>query len=523
MSPITSSGLSRRKACLTCSTKKRRCDMLYPSCTRCSTTNTTCIYTANTSNPIVQQLINGQESNEKCKKDRNILITPGISYGDIPTSGTATVTDNNGISGRSGSPSNNQTSYLLKIMNSTPPTSPSLPSFVDAMFDIPMELEGSAQNVVLSEPAQPVVVSDDMLRTPSVYPDQRTSVPVPSPSQQQQQQQQQQQEKDLEDISITTPPDSVGHVSPADFDSSALTQVKRLRFFNLNYRTVQGMPYSEEASDLFVRRIHQYPKLFLKKLKVSFIHPSLYPRGYPPVLLTALAVCSLYINRPDVRVTAGDSASRPVVAADFNRSINQLVESMLLPMPVMAALPIHDKLALAQALILTQCIRLYSGDIRFATQAEKIVLPLTALFDDLVAHVHDLYSTQQEPFYWNQWIFVHSITRTCFLGSFIQGLYYFLREQPEYNLVAPFLPMSLSRAKWRASSEAEWSKALSTDSQPYEKTLGETFVVFDTIEGKNLHELCYEAILMFCFCFGVDRLQSELQIDFDEYLTNSDY
>ena len=248
---------------------------------------------------------------------------------------------------------------------------------------------------------------------------------------------------------------------------------------------------SDKDQTLFIDRVRQYPKMFLRKLSTPFIHPRLYPNGMPPVLGKALAMCSLYYSINESNFTESYAA--------INQLIGQFTDQTS---------SIYDKLAAAQALVLAQSIRLFGGVIRQQSLGEKDCLRLLMLLDSLLDYVNDHPGV---PTSFQYWVLLESIVRTFFLGCLSQSLYWCQRGDKVYEpLHCKDMRMMGSKAFWEGATEHNFEEMLEQYRDYYVSANEALRIISRRKDGRNLD---FECLMLLASMNSVDFVNRNFNIN----------
>lgn len=514
--------LSRSKACKSCATMKRRCDMLYPSCSRCAKRGVACVYSGTTSNPMalyMNQMMQQQQSLDPSQESTKPQMDP------VP--GTST----------SSSSSNDSSPSTMLMMR----TGTGTPMFVDndSNNDDPL-----AEVEALVNSATGFEISDDYAPTINLasFPQQTGNL-----------------YSLLNNLSTSATLSTRYVLNPAKADcslvnasfrhfrvvntediaaSAAETWVQNaLREPDPEKREFMGskewwiqqsllraaLPHpsanpgmdelmnsdprkmTEQEVDFYISRMRQYPRMFVRTLGTPFIHHIQYAGcDLPKPLRVAYTLCSL----GEVKNNANEHAT--------HREFEDLVESLL---QFNYKGSVVDTLALAQALTLAQVVRLFGTSLRQSTAAEKHLPLLLHLLDDLVDY--HLMNAEDADASWRGWVFHQCICRTVALAYFAICLYHSARQYSHVKLLAD-LPMGMPYAMWSAKSEHEWLKA--------REQCGQYCTTFLTAKGlierlsDNNTNMCLESLILCSVHDGLDYVQQKLNInlaDHPEYIKYS--
>lgn len=238
----------------------------------------------------------------------------------------------------------------------------------------------------------------------------------------------------------------------------------------LNTAVVQDIMADQDAEDAEVvagtiyqarvefaaRRIAAVPKTFTETAQTMFIHRRYFQEKSPQVLQDALSACALYcLKTPDTQA---------LVFRNLENKAQQLIANTD---PFRISRP--DLLAVVQALLLYQIIRLFDGDIRLRAQAEVDEVTIMTWVDRLRSCMRPvapslppateaLLEPQHRAPDWLQWLLDESIRRTVCTAIMVKGFYDFLKygyDKAHTNRIG----FTAQAALWNAQSEYGWRTA----------------------------------------------------------------
>ncbi|KAF5609125.1 hypothetical protein FPANT_257 [Fusarium pseudoanthophilum] len=200
------------------------------------------------------------------------------------------------------------------------------------------------------------------------------------------------------------------------------------------------------------RLVHQV-KAFTESGQTSFIPFS--QTGTSTALRDAFAACSLY--------TARTPANASLVASEIARRAELLLQATdtaiaLCPPSSPWTLSL-DILPSVQAMLVYQCMRLFSGDDSQEGQAVQDAKSLSRWVDILQAQPPSSNSKSDQS--WKDWVRAESIQRTMIFADLVESIYTFLKfgwYQPSPRLAE--LGFTGRASIWDARSLTEWQQAI---------------------------------------------------------------
>ncbi|KAA8904728.1 hypothetical protein TRICI_005425 [Trichomonascus ciferrii] len=502
---------------------KRRCDMLYPSCSRCAKRGVPCVYSGTTSNPMALYMNQVMQQQQQQTQPQETVKAPASD----PVPGTST---------SSSSSTDSSPSTMLMMRTGTP-------MFVDNNDDPLAEVEAlvnSATGFEISDdyapninfatfPQQPSGNLYSVLHnlTSSTALSTRHSLHSARP------------DYGLINASfrhfrvIGAAAGVEDHRAPscgASSSSSKLAQGKghgpqkeneREYWIQQALLLEAGTPpeapgvdelmnaeprrMTEIEVDFYISRMRQYPRMFVRTLSTPFIHHLQYGSGceLPKPLRLAYTLCSLgeVKNKSNEHVTHKEYEDIVDALLQFNYKGS-----------------IDDTLALAQALTLAQIVRLFGTSLRQSTAAERHLPLLLHLMDDLVDH-HLMYADDADAT-WRGWVFHQCICRTVALAYFTICLYHSVRQYDHVKLLAD-LPMGMPYAMWAARNESEWLKARGQYSEYCTTFLSAKGLIERVSDYTNM---CLESLILCSVHDGLEYVQQKLNLslaDHPEYVKYS--
>ncbi|KAI1043529.1 hypothetical protein LB505_010157 [Fusarium chuoi] len=255
----------------------------------------------------------------------------------------------------------------------------------------------------------------------------------------------------------------------------------------------------KERAEYEARRLVHQVKSFSESGQTSFIHYS--QTSNSTALRDAFAACSLYTTR--------NSANASLVASEISRRAEQLIQATdaaieLCPPSSQSAISL-DLLPSIQAMLMYQCIRLFSGDNSQQEQAQQDSKSLSRWVDVFQAQASEV-SSDNSMLYpsWKDWVRTESIQRTMIVADLVESIYTFLKfdwYQPSPRLAE--LCFTGHAAIWNARSLAEWQQAR-------EKKTGlrlEMSRFRDSVKGVSLDDLDELGIMILVSYEGFEVLR----------------
>ncbi|KAF5719471.1 hypothetical protein FMUND_4657 [Fusarium mundagurra] len=210
----------------------------------------------------------------------------------------------------------------------------------------------------------------------------------------------------------------------------------------------------ERAEHEASRVVHQV-KTFAESGQTSFIHCS--HASNSTALRDAFAACCLYSTR--------NSANATLVVTEISRRAVLLIRAtdtaIALSPPTSPPTMGLDLLPSVQAMLMYQCMRLFSDDTLQQEQAEQDAKSLARWLDVLQAQTQEISSSNSEVNHsWEDWVRAESIQRTLIFADLIESIYTFLKfgwYQPSPRLAE--LGFTGHASIWNARSMTEWQQA----------------------------------------------------------------
>ncbi|KAJ6446826.1 Meiotic recombination protein rec8 [Purpureocillium lavendulum] len=429
----------RSKSCVACRRAKRRCDFALPSCLRCEQRGIQCDYPTRACGP-------GPSSGSRQRRTLHTTVPIEENRGWDPQVDHGGDDDDYGLAAAAAA--------------AAPPRTPPLDALDCMNLDI-----GTLDPVTASAPTTVSTCTS----TPANY-----SYPCAAGL------------GDFADVSL------LGFST----DASAMDMDVVHQPSALSAPTAQEFQHIEEAISQRLRfaieEIRNTPGMMIAETQTPWCHPLLYRDGMPRsiqgrnysyslahappaedstngpahanitryIRVDAHAACALYAAK--TRVNA------PII---FHAIEVRACDLLATPAPTRFL----DVLARTQALILYQIIRLFDGDMRARSSAEKAIPALESATMDLLAHVrfdavdeapareelplHPLAPTQA---FWRDWILQESARRTCLFAFFFLQVYRLLAGQRGLTCdgrLGLCHAWTLSAHLWTAPSAVEFARA----------------------------------------------------------------
>ncbi|KAF5688141.1 hypothetical protein FGLOB1_14723 [Fusarium globosum] len=246
------------------------------------------------------------------------------------------------------------------------------------------------------------------------------------------------------------------------------------------------------------RLVHQV-KAFAESGQTSFIHYS--QTSSSTALRDAFAACSLYSIR--------NSANASLVASEISRQRELLIQATdtvigLCPPSPQSTISL-DLQPSIQAMLMYQCIRLFSGDNSQQEQSQQDAKLLSSWVVVLQAQTSEAsFSNSKLGHSWEDWVRTESIQRTMIVADLVQSIYTFLKfgwYQPSPRLAE--LSFTGHAAIWNAGSLTEWQKAREQRTGPRL----EMSKFRDSVKGVSLDELDELGIMILVSYEGFEVLK----------------
>jgi hypothetical protein len=192
-----------------------------------------------------------------------------------------------------------------------------------------------------------------------------------------------------------------------------------------------------------VEQLKSYPEKLYRTSKTVFIHPRVYHPVIPFPLQEAVGASALYLEKTEVN----EAMAWDIISA----KATQLVEPR-------ASWSVSEHLTCVRALIIFQIIRLFDGDIRQRSDAEKHD-EIPAQWTDSLSQrtAATAFAESVRPATWESWVFEEAVCRTVIVPRVVQAM--FSIQKLEYcTLVKAVTEMSftMQKAPWAAPSAVHW-------------------------------------------------------------------
>ncbi|KAF5655105.1 hypothetical protein F25303_863 [Fusarium sp. NRRL 25303] len=267
---------------------------------------------------------------------------------------------------------------------------------------------------------------------------------------------------------------------------------------SLNRPVYTNNTLKERAEYEASRLVHQV-KTFAESGQTFFIHYS--QTSNSAALRDAFAACSLYTTR--------NSANACLMASEISRRAELLIQATeaaieLCP-PSSQSTTSLNLLPAIQAMLMYQCIRLFSGDNSQQEQSQQDAKSLSRWVDVLQAQTSEASSHNSRLGHsWENWVRAESIQRTMIVADLVESIYTFLKfgwYQPSPRLAE--LCFTGHSAIWNARSMVEWQQARE------EKTALrlEMSRFRDSVKGISLDELDELGIMILVSYEGFEMLK----------------
>jgi hypothetical protein len=193
--------------------------------------------------------------------------------------------------------------------------------------------------------------------------------------------------------------------------------------------------------------MQSFPRMFVRQMKTSFLHPQLYGSDMPHALQDMRMTCNLYFGGGE----GLDSRS-------FFLLLRQKVKDLLKQAEQAPSFEIL--LSCVQALVLALCIELFDFDNVHREHA----------YDRMMDFAYRLW--QQAPIQlssswspWRAWLFAETVRRTIIICNMLRTTYSQMRRR--YSIRTPFvdaLPFDSRTPLWDLMSEESWQSISSSTS-----------------------------------------------------------
>ncbi|KAL1600434.1 hypothetical protein SLS60_006819 [Paraconiothyrium brasiliense] len=243
----------------------------------------------------------------------------------------------------------------------------------------------------------------------------------------------------------------VASASSVNYSGGSASDIQHLsRFASSGVESVDAPQRSALARTEMEAALHRFktwPEKWVKEGKAPFIHPRLYASDMPKALQDAYAACAIYSTKTDQNAFVAFSV--------IESKANELLRS-----PDQGSWTSLELLAAVQALLIFQFIRLFDGDIRQRTQAEKAEPVLEAWTNRLnsITTTDRTFTTDTAPS-WRSWIFSESVRRTSTMSVFLSGIYSLVKHG--YCTLGQQVSahsFTAQRKLWDATGPLEWQR-----------------------------------------------------------------
>jgi hypothetical protein len=199
----------------------------------------------------------------------------------------------------------------------------------------------------------------------------------------------------------------------------------------------------QARTEYAARRLAEQPRILASSGQTTFIHYTQVAAS--AVLQDALAACALHALR--------NSANAGLLRAEVGRRAAGLVFAMSAATSASPAVEI-DLLPPVQALLVYQCVRLFSEEVGERARAERDEDRLRAWVGRLRRQVRPLGGDAAG---WACWVRGESVRRTVLVAGMLIGVYAFLKHGWD-QAAARVLPLGFTAQAtlWEARSAAEW-------------------------------------------------------------------
>ena len=191
-----------------------------------------------------------------------------------------------------------------------------------------------------------------------------------------------------------------------------------------------------------------------------FIHWRIYQDAMPRCLQDAYVACATYFGSIDL--------TKELVFRIIERNVEELVQDLAVPGRAISSEPcgLVQHLARTQAMLIYQAIRLYDGDIRQRSAADKLCPTLDRWNREMLACA--LQSSQYVRSFsggrspdntvaWQAWCLAESVRRTWATSNVVQNAYHVLKG--EASRCPGHLRFTARAGLWDARSALEWMEA----------------------------------------------------------------
>ncbi|PYH94401.1 hypothetical protein BO71DRAFT_419379 [Aspergillus ellipticus CBS 707.79] len=200
--------------------------------------------------------------------------------------------------------------------------------------------------------------------------------------------------------------------------------------------------YSQTIIAFLVTGMQSYPSAFAQNLKTHFIHPGLWSnRSTPPSPIRDIhALCKMHAQS-----TTTSATLLPLLKQKSTALLRQINHSTTFA----------EMLAIAQALLLAQCMLILAEDPSASPYSESISAMLFNLGQMLWKQAPIQLPGSLSPR--RAWLFAESVRRTIIVGFMLRSVYSLKKRN--YSVRTPFvdsLPFDMRTAMWDEDGD-EWS------------------------------------------------------------------
>lgn len=194
--------------------------------------------------------------------------------------------------------------------------------------------------------------------------------------------------------------------------------------------------WSTENTFAFIKG---FSHMFAKHRQTPFIHSRLYESDLPDAISDAFTVSAAYCTKntetEDMVFRILETKSSQLAYRDYQHE------------------SIANLLAATQALMIFQTIQLFDGNIRQRSIAERDIIHLKSMVEQLRVRSIELRSALT----WQAWIFGESLRRTVLLAYMIEDIFHMLQKGYCSNVpTLSVLPITIGGNLWEAKSDVSW-------------------------------------------------------------------
>jgi hypothetical protein len=236
-----------------------------------------------------------------------------------------------------------------------------------------------------------------------------------------------------------------------------------------------------------VKQLKSYPEKLFREGKTPFIHPRAYDPVMPAPLQEACCASALYLGKTD--------ANEALVWDIISGKATQLME----PHPSWS---LSEQLVCVQALIIFQIIRLFDGDIRQRSDAERNDEILAQWTDSLAIRTGATAPSDSIiPAAWESWVFEEVVCRTIIVSRMVQAMFS-IQKVGYCTLVAAVTELSFTvqKAFWDAPTAMHWHRAVKEKNRYHAPRMDFT----ETLSTATLDDVDELGLLMLVTYVGLD-------------------